>query len=126
MGINPVDAKRLYGDKVPSFFGPLLAWLLEDRVCGIDFSGTVVGAPGAYSAESGAQALQVGDDIYGMRVPVSYYQCVSYCHCWLLDLLNDFARWQQLIPLVSRSQWCTRRRNAAICWVSGGIRVGAV
>lgn len=64
VGVNPVDAKRLYGDKVPPMFYPFIAWMLENRVCGIDFSGTVVGVPQAYSG-NGSQVLKVGDDIFG-------------------------------------------------------------
>ena len=44
-GVNPVDAKFLYGDKLPHFCLPLVKWFVEDRICGIDFSGVVVEAP---------------------------------------------------------------------------------
>ena len=64
VGINPVDAKRLYGDKIPPIFYPFLFWMLENRVCGIDFSGTVVGVPKAYKG-NGSQVLKQGDEIYG-------------------------------------------------------------
>jgi hypothetical protein len=45
-------------------FHGFIAWLLENRVCGIDFSGTVVGVPTAYSG-NGSQKLKAGDAIYG-------------------------------------------------------------
>ena len=67
VGINPVDAKRLYGDKVPPAWHPLVAWLLENRVCGIDFSGTVVGVPDAYLG-NGDQVLAVGDHVFGTLI----------------------------------------------------------
>jgi hypothetical protein len=67
VGINPVDAKRLYGDKVPPIFHGFIAWMLENRVCGIDFSGTVVGIPKDFSGH-GSQNLKVGDDIYGKKM----------------------------------------------------------
>ncbi|CAF0925823.1 unnamed protein product [Adineta steineri] len=44
-GVNPVDAKFLYGDKLPHFCLPLVKWFVEDRICGIDFSGIVIEAP---------------------------------------------------------------------------------
>jgi NADPH:quinone reductase-like Zn-dependent oxidoreductase len=44
-GVNPVDAKFLYGDKLPHFCLPLVKWFVEDRICGIDFSGIVMEAP---------------------------------------------------------------------------------
>ncbi|CAF3293166.1 unnamed protein product [Rotaria socialis] len=44
-GVNPVDAKFLYGDKLPHFLLPLVKWFVEGRICGIDFSGVVVEAP---------------------------------------------------------------------------------
>ena len=43
-GVNPVDSKWLYGDKLPHFFLPIVQLFLNGRICGIDFSGTVVDA----------------------------------------------------------------------------------
>jgi NADPH:quinone reductase-like Zn-dependent oxidoreductase len=61
-GVNPVDAKFLYGDKLPHFCLPLVKWFVEGRICGIDFSGVVVEAP------SGC-GYTAGDAVYGTIPP---------------------------------------------------------
>lgn len=42
VGINPVDAKLLYGDKVPTWALPIVRWFVEQRIAGIDFCGHIV------------------------------------------------------------------------------------
>lgn len=44
-GVNPVDAKFLYGDKLPRFLIYFFRFFIENRTCGIDFSGEVSDAP---------------------------------------------------------------------------------
>lgn len=62
VGMNPVDAKFLYGDKLPHFCLPLVKWFVEGRICGIDFSGEVVEAlPGS--------GYKAGDEIFGTIPP---------------------------------------------------------
>jgi hypothetical protein len=67
-GINPVDAKRLYGDKMQHFLLPLVEWFVDQRICGIDFSGIVISAP----KESG---FNPGDAVYGTIPPFSGSFC---------------------------------------------------
>ena len=61
-GMNPVDAKFLYGDKLPHFCLPLVKWFVEDRISGIDFSGVVVDAPAGCQFKS-------GDAVFGTIPP---------------------------------------------------------
>lgn len=60
--VNPVDAKWLYGDKVPQFFLPLVKKILDGRICGIDFAGVVTEVPD----ECG---FSVGDEVFGTMPP---------------------------------------------------------
>jgi len=61
-GVNPVDAKRLYGDKLPHWCLSLVEMVVEGRVCGIDFSGEVIDAP----PDSG---FKPGDAVFGTMPP---------------------------------------------------------
>ena len=61
-GLNPVDAKFLYGDKLPHFCLPLVKWFVEGRICGIDFSGVVIEAPPGCG-------YTVGDAVFGTIPP---------------------------------------------------------
>jgi NADPH:quinone reductase-like Zn-dependent oxidoreductase len=63
-GLNPVDCKYLYGDKLPSVFLPIVKIFLDTCTVGIDFSGIVVAAP----KESG---FREGDKVFG-TMPPSY------------------------------------------------------
>ena len=63
-GLNPVDAKFLYGDKLPEFMLPFIKWFVDYRICGIDFSGTVIEA----EQNSG---FQIGDKVCGTIPPFS-------------------------------------------------------
>ena len=69
-GLNPVDAKGLAGDKLPSFLHGLWHSYLNNHVCGIDFSGVVV--------ETSTQSkYTVGDRICG-NVPVTQGSFAEY------------------------------------------------
>ncbi|CAF3139377.1 unnamed protein product [Rotaria sp. Silwood2] len=61
-GVNPVDAKFLYGDKLPHFCLSLVKWFVEGRICGIDFSGVVIEAPPGCG-------YAVGDAVFGTIPP---------------------------------------------------------
>ena len=61
-GLNPVDAKWLYGDKVPEFLLGWVKWVVEGRVVGIDFAGVVV------SAQEGS-GFRCGDKVFGTVPP---------------------------------------------------------
>ena len=56
-GVNPVDAKFLYGDKFP-FFLNVVRRFLEGRIAGIDYSGVVL------AAEPGGR-FRPGDEVFG-------------------------------------------------------------
>lgn len=62
-GVNPVDAKFLYGDKAPAFLLPQVLKKIEGSVCGIDFSGVVE------EAEAGS-GFSVGDRVFGTVPPL--------------------------------------------------------
>jgi NADPH:quinone reductase-like Zn-dependent oxidoreductase len=62
VGINPVDAKFLYGDKLPKLCLPWIKYFVENRICGIDFSGVVMHAP------KGCR-FKAGDEVYGTIPP---------------------------------------------------------
>ena len=63
-GVNPVDAKKLYGDKAPVALHPLVEWFIEGRICGIDFSGVVEAVPDGSDC-----GFKVGDEVYGEMPP---------------------------------------------------------
>ncbi|KAJ1434701.1 hypothetical protein B484DRAFT_282979 [Ochromonadaceae sp. CCMP2298] len=60
VGVNPCDAKMLYGDKVPVWALQLVAWSVRGRPAGMDFSGVVVQAAGPFRA---------GDEVFGVIPP---------------------------------------------------------
>jgi len=72
-GMNPVDAKYLYGDKVPHIFQYLIQGFLNGCGCGIDFSGVVIDAPKGSN-------FNKGDKIYG-TMPPSYGSFSQYILC---------------------------------------------
>lgn len=57
VGLNPVDVKYLYGDKLPNFCLPILKFLLHRRPCGFDFSGIIVEAPEDCRFSNGDEVL---------------------------------------------------------------------
>jgi NADPH:quinone reductase-like Zn-dependent oxidoreductase len=60
-GVNPVDAKWLYGDKVPALLF-LIQKYLNHRICGIDFAGIVT------EAQPGSGFI-AGDEVFGTVPP---------------------------------------------------------
>lgn len=57
-----MDAKSLFGDKLPSACTPLVQWVVEGSTPGFDFSGTVLESPpdSPYAA---------GDEVFGLLPP---------------------------------------------------------
>lgn len=64
VGLNPVDAKFVIGDKFGSWMLPAVRRLVDQRTVGFDFSGVVVEAP----PESG---LRSGDPVFGTVPPLA-------------------------------------------------------
>lgn len=95
-GVNPVDAKFLYGDKLPHACLPLVQRKIEAHVCGIDFSGVVVEAP------AGCQ-YAVGDRVFGTIPPLAgtfaEYVCAPIDSIGLLPENLSFAE-GCVVPLV--------------------------
>jgi reticulon-4-interacting protein 1, mitochondrial len=73
-GLNPVDAKRVVGDKLPRSWTTLRSWVdrfyLYSKVPGLDFAGVVVQAPSAAAATATTSpTFRVGDRVFGMVPP---------------------------------------------------------
>lgn len=72
-GLNPVDCKLLYGDKIPHGYYWLDQWFVENRIMGIDFSGVIIDVPenskdgGLHSSSS---CFHVGDKVCGTVPPL--------------------------------------------------------
>jgi hypothetical protein len=73
-GLNPVDAKYLYGDKIPKYLQPSLRYLIENKKCGFDFSGIV-------SEVSSDCIYKVGDEV---RLTIFIFIC-DYTCCGLFN-----------------------------------------
>ena len=61
-GLNPVDAKFLYGDKIPTWMVPVLRLFLEGRTVGLEFSGIVCDTPPLCP-------FRIGDEVFGCVKP---------------------------------------------------------
>ena len=70
VGINPVDAKRLYGDKLPHFLLPLVELIVEGQICGIDFSGVV-------EEDCPGSGFSAGDEVFG-TIPPFVGSCADF------------------------------------------------
>jgi reticulon-4-interacting protein 1, mitochondrial len=76
-GLNPVDAKRVVGDKLPRSWKTLRScfdrFYLHDKVPGLDFAGVVVQAPLAAEDRGTNNTIsptfRVGDRVFGMVPP---------------------------------------------------------
>lgn len=62
VGLNPVDAKKLYGDKLPPFFLGLVERIVEGWRVGIDFSGVVTECDKEATTRFD---ITVGDEVFG-------------------------------------------------------------
>eukprot|EP00614_Pseudopedinella_elastica_P008335 CAMPEP_0172588976 /NCGR_PEP_ID=MMETSP1068-20121228/7783_1 /TAXON_ID=35684 /ORGANISM="Pseudopedinella elastica, Strain CCMP716" /LENGTH=437 /DNA_ID=CAMNT_0013384455 /DNA_START=256 /DNA_END=1569 /DNA_ORIENTATION=+ len=69
-GVNPVDAKLVFGDKLPAWCGWLPSRAVQGKAVGFDFAGTVAAAAGGFEA---------GEEVFGMLPPFggSFAQVVS-------------------------------------------------
>jgi reticulon-4-interacting protein 1, mitochondrial len=96
-GLNPVDSKFLYGDKVPKWLEPIVQKFLENRVCGIDFAGVVIEAP------HDSKWFKKGDEVFG-TMPPSFgsfaERCVCPAHSLCLKPKNLTFEQAAAIPLV--------------------------
>eukprot|EP00039_Didymoeca_costata_P016245 m.287692 g.287692 ORF g.287692 m.287692 type:complete len:375 (+) comp16364_c0_seq1:111-1235(+) len=69
-GVNPVDSKFVFGDKLPECLSGCAKWTVEGKVPGFDFAGVVEETPNcSYSYRQGANALRKGDHVYGTAPP---------------------------------------------------------
>ena len=59
-GVNPVDAKHVFGDKVPERLGGLVRRSVKGQIPGFDLSGVV---------ESDGGGFKKGDEVYGIAPP---------------------------------------------------------
>jgi NADPH:quinone reductase-like Zn-dependent oxidoreductase len=73
-GVNPVDAKKVIGDKLPSWMSWLTDRSVDGKVAGMDFAGIVEGVSTKGGKSSGAEAassFQVGEKVYGILPPLT-------------------------------------------------------
>jgi NADPH:quinone reductase-like Zn-dependent oxidoreductase len=72
VGLNPVDAKDVFGDKLPHSWSTghaAVRWFIENKIPGIDFAGVVVGVAAASSSTTDEDEYQPGDKVYGTMPP---------------------------------------------------------
>ena len=72
-GVNPVDAKKVIGDKLPNWMGWLTDRSVDGKVAGMDFAGIVEGVStkgGNKSVAEAASNFQLGDLVYGILPPL--------------------------------------------------------
>ena len=73
VGLNPVDAKVVIGDKLPQSWSRFRAWIhrkfVAGHIPGFDFSGVVVAAPDDESSTA-AQEYGVGCPVFGTMPPL--------------------------------------------------------
>jgi NADPH:quinone reductase-like Zn-dependent oxidoreductase len=68
VGLNPVDAKDVFGDKLPHSWSTghaVIRWYIKDKIPGFDFAGVVV----ASSSSGATDEYQPGDKVYGTMPP---------------------------------------------------------
>lgn len=70
VGINPVDAKSLYGDKMPHWALPLVKHVVDGNICGLDFSGEVI-------TDCPESQFRMGDEVFG-TMPPFVGSCAEY------------------------------------------------
>ena len=63
-GLNPVDAKFLYGDKLPKCLVPIFRCFIERNICGFDFSGVITDLDPSISNQ-----FKIGDSVFGTALP---------------------------------------------------------
>jgi len=63
-GLNPVDAKHLYGDKLPEVLIPSFRSFIEGSIAGIDFCGEII------DVDNNNSKYKKGDIVYGTMPPM--------------------------------------------------------
>jgi reticulon-4-interacting protein 1, mitochondrial len=66
VGLNPVDAKDVFGDKLPHSWSTghaLVRWFIQKKIPGFDFAGVCVA--------SSTDEYQPGDQVYGTMPPLT-------------------------------------------------------
>ena len=120
VGINPVDAKQVIGDKLPYHWKTLRQWahrfLVQDTRVGFDFSGIVrhVGSSSSSSSSSNSQTdgpsslYQPGDKVYGTMPPL-VGSCAEYIQVpihQVAKMPTTFSMEQAAaLPLVGLTAW---------------------
>ncbi|KAI2499184.1 Zinc-binding dehydrogenase [Fragilaria crotonensis] len=67
-GLNPVDAKKVIGDKLPSFFNFLSHRVVQGSTIGFEFSGQVVSSSSDNTNDDN-HPYKVGDAVFGTMPP---------------------------------------------------------
>jgi NADPH:quinone reductase-like Zn-dependent oxidoreductase len=71
-GVNPVDAKKVVGDKLPSWMGWCADRTVDGKVAGMDFAGVVEAVSSKSCKDSAAAAaFQRGDAVFGILPPLT-------------------------------------------------------
>lgn len=65
-GVNPVDAKKVVGDKLPGFLAGLASTVVQGNVAGFDFAGVVE----AVSPRGDNSSFRPGDEVFGIMPPM--------------------------------------------------------
>ena len=147
VGLNPVDAKGVIGDKLPHGWNTVQQWgqrwMVQSRVIGFDFAGIVeqVQQPPPHDASSSSSSLQPGDAVYGILPPSRYdgtlqeYLCVPLAQVAKLPSSRHHSLIQAAaLPLVGLTAWqCLtgagwttaalserRPKRLLVLWASGG------
>ena len=110
VGLNPVDAKHVIGDKLPHNWTTIRQWthnlLVKDTRVGFDFAGTVVQDNQATTGSN--ILLKKGTRVFGTMPPLQG-SCADYI-CAPMDqiaIASDQLSWEECaaLPLVGLTAW---------------------
>jgi len=107
VGLNPVDAKKVIGDKLPHHYKSIRNWmhnrLVKDTRVGFDFAGTVVD-----SCENQSCMYTHGTFVYGAMPPLNG-SCAEYIQVPLHQIAKAKPSWSMeeaaAMPLVGLTCW---------------------
>ena len=72
VGLNPIDAKEVIGDKLPSSWAYIRSWLrsnlISTKIPGFDFAGTCV--EDSSQTKEGVKRFSTGDKVFGTMPPL--------------------------------------------------------
>jgi NADPH:quinone reductase-like Zn-dependent oxidoreductase len=72
VGLNPVDAKEVIGDKLPHTWTYTRSWLrshvISTKIPGFDFAGTCL--EDSYQQNGGAKRFSIGEKVFGTMPPM--------------------------------------------------------